>query len=133
MKKILKVYIIELLSLYFLTQIVSGLQFEGGIKTFLLTALALTLATYSVKPIINLFILPLNLITFGLFRWLSSAIILFLITQVITNFKIEKFFFPGFKNVWVDIPQLNVSGIGAIILYSLALSILSSIFRWLFK
>jgi len=133
MKKILKVYIIELLSLYFLTQILSGLQFEGGIKTFLLTALALTLATYSVKPIINLFILPLNLITFGLFRWLSSAIILFLITQVITNFKIEKFFFPGFKNVWVDIPQLNVSGIGAIILYSLALSILSSIFRWLFK
>jgi len=133
MKKILKVYIIELLSLYFLTQVVSGLQFEGGIKTFLLTALALTLATYLVKPIVNLFILPLNLITFGLFRWLSSAIILFLITQIVTSFKIEKFFFPGFKNFWVDIPQFNVGGIGAIVLYSLVLSILSSVFRWLFK
>ncbi|BCX14881.1 MAG: hypothetical protein KatS3mg088_564 [Patescibacteria group bacterium] len=132
-KKVIKIFAIEVLALYIINQLISGLVFENGTKTFLITAVALSIAAYLVKPIINLLILPLNLITFGFFRWISSAVALYLVTLAVNQFKIERFFFPGYENVWFSIPKLDFRGFLAIIFYSLTLSILTSIISWVFK
>ena len=105
-KKIIKIFAIEVLALYIVNQFVSGLFFGEGIKTFLIASFALGIAAYLVRPIVNLLILPLNLVTFGLFRWLSSAVALYLVTLVVNQFKIERFFFPGYENIWFSIPLL---------------------------
>jgi putative membrane protein len=132
-KKIIRIFAIQVLALYIITQFVSGIIFAEGVKTFLIASAALTVAAYLVKPIINLLILPLNLITFGLFRWLSSAVALYIVTLVINQFKIERFFFPGYDNVWISIPTVDFSGFVAIIFYSFLLSITTSILGWIFK
>lgn len=133
LKKIIKIFAIEVLALYVTNQVVKGLVFEEGIKTFFIASFALGVSAYLVRPVINLLILPLNLVTFGLFRWLSSAVALYLVTFAVNQFKIEKFFFAGYENIWFSIPRIEVSGFLAIILYSLTLSLLTSFLSWVFK
>jgi uncharacterized membrane protein YvlD (DUF360 family) len=73
-KKVIKIFAIEVLALYIINQLISGLVFENGIKTFLITAVALSIAAYLVKPIINLlstFLLDKILLIF-LIKYISN-------------------------------------------------------------
>lgn len=133
MKRIIRAYAISLLALYITRQVAQGLVFDGGAKTFLLTGLALTAVQIVAKPIINLLLLPLNLITFGVFRWVSSAIALYLVTLLVDGFKIDKFFFQGFNSMWFDLPQLTFHGILAFVAFSFVLSVVTSFIYWIRK
>jgi len=131
MKSILKIYITSTLSLYLASMAVGGMQLSKGINSILIAGIALSLFSLLVKPLINLLLLPINLITFGLFRWVSSVIALYLVTLVVPGFKIIAFSFEGFVSKWIDIPSVNLSGILAIIAFSLVISVISSILHWL--
>lgn len=133
MKRLLRAYAISLLSLYLVKEITQGMIFGKGVETFLLTSLGLTAVHLLAKPVINILILPLNLVTFGLFRWLSSAIALYLVTLIVKDFRIERFFFPGFSSKWFDIPELNLQRIAALIAFSFLLSLSTSFVYWLKK
>lgn len=133
MKRVIRAYAIALFSLHLVTLVAEGMVFEKGIETFLLTGVGLTAALLFARPVINLLLLPLNLVTFGLFRWLSSAIALYLVTLIVPGFKISKFFFPGFSSKWIDIPQINLRGIIAFIGFSCLLSIITSFIFWVRK
>lgn len=133
MKKIIKVFFIFNVILYLIPQLVSGIVFDRGMETILMTALALTGSFLLVKPIINMLLLPINLLTFGLLRWASSAITLYLVTLIVDGFKITKFYFPGLSTDWFDIPVLNFHGILAFISFSFMISILYSIIHWIIK
>jgi len=132
-KKILKVYLFSLASLYIVNQIASGMVFSQGVKTLLLTALGLAISSFIAKPIINILLLPLNLITFGLFRWISGAVALYLVSLVVPGFKIIAFNFSGFSNAILPIPAFSLVGFLAIIAFSFAISIISSFLHWLFS
>jgi len=133
MKTILKHYVIDTVSLFLVSQLFSGLVFESGILTLLLTGLALVVTSLIVKPVINLLLLPLNLLTFGLFRWISSAIALYIVTLVIEEFKIAHFHFAGFSSTWVEIPTISLGGILSYVAFSFALTFLTSFVHWLLK
>lgn len=133
MKKLLKIFFIETISLWFINNYFQGLIFDNGIKTFLITAFSLSIASIVVKPIVNILLLPLNLITFGLFKWLSSAVVLYLITLIIKDFHIEKFAFTGFVSNWIDLPSFSFEGWLAIIVFSFIISISASILSWIVK
>ena len=131
MKFILKIYLTNTLSLYLASVVFGGMQLSKGINSILLAGVGLSLLSLLVKPLINLLLLPLNLITFGLFRWVSSAIALYLVTLIIPGFKIIGFSFAGLASKWIDIPSVNLSGILSIIAFSLVISVISSILHWL--
>lgn len=131
MKSILKIYITSTLSLYLAGVVFGGIQLSKGTNSILLAGVGLSLFSLLVKPLINLLLLPLNLITFGLFRWVSSAIALYLVTLVIPGFKIINFYFAGLTSKWIDIPSIHLSGILAVIAFSLVISVISSILHWL--
>jgi len=131
MKAILKIYITCTLSLYLAFSAFGGMELSEGINSILLAGVGLSLLSLFVKPLINLLLLPLNLITFGLFRWVSSAIALYLVTLVVPGFKIVGFIFNGLSSKWIDIPAINLSGMFAIIAFSLVISVISSILHWL--
>lgn len=130
MKKIIRHYVIDTSTLYAVSFIASGIIFEDGIKTLLLAGLALTAASILVKPIINLLLLPINLITFNLFRWLSSAVALYLVTLVVPGFEIASFTFAGLSSQWIDIPAMSFQGAFAFIAFSFLLSIITSVIYW---
>ena len=133
MKKILRHYAIDTFSLWVLSNIASGMVFQKGIQTLLISGIALAGVFFLAKPVINLLLLPINLITFGLFRWVSSAVVLYLVTLIIKDFKIIAFNFPGFSVKWLDIPAFNFHGILAYIAFSFVLSLITSFLYWLMK
>ena len=133
MKRLLRHFIIDTLSLYAVSTVADGMIFEKGIITLVITGFAITAVSFLAKPVINLLLMPLNLVTFGVFRWVSSAIVLFLVTLVVKQFKIVGFTFSGFTSAWIDIPALNLTGLSAYIAFSLLLSFLLSFIYWLIK
>lgn len=133
MKKILKHFVIDTVTLYLISQAVVGMSFEGGTQTLLLTGAVLSISQLLVRPLINVLLLPINLITFGLFKWVSYAVTLYLVTLVVTGFKISSFYYAGLTSYWFNIPQVNFTGILAFIVFSFVISLVSSIIVWLMK
>lgn len=131
MKTIFRNYIVETLSLYLSSQLVSGVIFSAGIHTLLLAGLALTLATFVIKPVLNILLLPLNLITFGLFKWVSSLVALYITTLLVPGFTIAGFYFAAITNV--PLPAINLSGTIGFVAFSFFLSFITSIIHWAIK
>jgi uncharacterized membrane protein YvlD (DUF360 family) len=133
MKRILRHYTLDTFSLWVLSHIASGIIFERGTQTLLISGVALTGVFFLAKPVINILLLPLNLVTFGLFRWVSSAVVLYLVTLIIKDFKIIHFSFAGFSSKWIDIPEIYLKGFLAYIAFSFILSLITSFLYWLMK
>ncbi len=133
MKRILRHYVIETYVIFTVSQIAHGMVFGQGLRTIMITGLAFMLTSLLAKPIINILLLPLNLVTFGFFRWVSAAIVLYLVTLIIEPFSIIGYNYPGISNKWIEIPSLNFNGIIAFIAFAFLISVFSSLLYWLFK
>ncbi len=133
MKTILKHFIINTVSLYLVSLAITGIIFNDGTYSIVLAGVALTLATLIIRPVINILLLPINLITFGLFRWAGFAVSLYLVTLVVPGFKILDFAFKGFSSYWFTIPPIFITGILAFFVYSFLISMVASIMYWIFK
>ena len=108
-----------------------GILFEGGIETFLIAAAALSVANHFVRPFLNILLLPINLMTLGLLRWVSSIILLYVVTLLVNGFKINAFDFSGFIFQGLSIPEVHVTGFLALLVVSFLISFLSSFLYWL--
>ncbi len=133
MKRIIRHFLIDTYCLYLVTMIAGGIQFGNGFTTLITAGLAITVVSLIAKPVINILLLPLNLITFGFFRWVASSIVLYLTTLIVPSFKIIYFHFPGLMSKWIDIPKLDFNGIMAYIGFSFLFSLISSFIYWLIK
>lgn len=131
MKRILRHLIIDSLTLLAVSLFTQGLVFQEGLKTLLLAGAGLTVASLVVKPVINILLLPLNLLTFNLFKWISSAVALFLVTLVVPGFKVLAFIFEGYSTPWFGLPAISVEGVLAYILFSFFISLTGGLFYWL--
>lgn len=110
-----------------------GLVFKNGYTTMLFAGLALMITSTVVRPVINVLLLPLNLVTLNLFKWVGVVIALYLVTLIVPGFEIAKFSFPGLNTYWLDLPAIEFGGFVAIIAFSFLISLISSIIGWLFK
>jgi putative membrane protein len=133
MRKLLKHFALDTTSLYLVSMFVTGISFLGGTYTLLLSGLVLMLATMVVKPVINILLLPINLVTFGLFKWVTYAITLYLVTLVVPDFKLGDFVFAGYQNYYIELPAFSLQGVFAFIAFSFAISTVSSALHWLFE
>ena len=133
MRGILKHFAINIVTLYLITQWFSGLTIANGINGVIVAGVGLTLMTFLARPIINLLLLPINLITFGFFKWVSSTLTLYLVTLVVPGFHIAGFHFAGLATKWIDLPTLNFGGFMALVAFSLVISLFSSLIYWLVK
>jgi uncharacterized membrane protein YvlD (DUF360 family) len=132
-KKILRTFVTEGTALYLATQMAGGLHFEKGLQSMVITAVALTLGAFFVKPVINILILPLNLMTLNFFKWASHAIMLFLVDLALTEFGIISFAFKGFQTDWFSIPQIFFpQGVVAYIAFSFLISLIAGVIHWIF-
>lgn len=132
MKRILRVFAVETISVYLISQIASGLVFEKGIESLVIAGIFLTAATFLVRPIINLLLLPLNIMTFGLLKWLSHAITLYLVDLAIPTFGVMAFNFSGANLGPLNLPPITFTqGMFTYIAYAFILSFLTTILYWL--
>jgi uncharacterized membrane protein YvlD (DUF360 family) len=133
MKTLIRSFLINFGALWLVSQLFSGIVLTQGYETLAMAALALGLFNLLVKPILNIFFLPLNLLTMGTFRWLVNVATLYLVTMVVPGFSIISFSFIGMSYNGMSLPAFSVVGIPALILTSFVLSLVSSFFYWLVK
>lgn len=132
MKTILRSFFVNGLALWWSSLLVPGLLIEAKVLTMVLAAVALTVLNKTVKPLIKLFLLPINLLTLGLFGWVSNVITLFIITKVISGVRIAAFSFPGWEYSGFIVPSISFSVIAVYIVASIVISLLAAGVRWLF-
>lgn len=134
MKKLLRIYAIELWALYVADQVAGGLVFQERLTGMIVTAGAMALASLVVRPIINILILPLSLATLGLLKFLSHAVMLYLVDFALVQFKVEGFYFAGLKSPYLDLPAVNYdNGVMAYIAFSLIIATVAGLVHWLTK
>ncbi|KQT22602.1 hypothetical protein ASG22_15210 [Chryseobacterium sp. Leaf405] len=75
---------------YLLTKILPGVHFDG-FSTAIIFAIVLGILNIFVKPILNLFGLPLTIITLGLFALVINAIIILIADYFIDSMKVDGF------------------------------------------
>jgi len=120
-------------SIFFLSQALPGVKVTGGLFTFLLGGVALTLLLVLLKPVLNLLALPLNLLTLGMFSFLSNIIIFYLLTVLVTGITITAFTFPGISYVGFVIPPIFFNTLFAFIIVAFLQSICVSFLNWLME
>jgi len=134
MRKFLRIFAIEIVALYFVNEIASGLVFQLQLEGFIITATALALASKLVRPIVNILLLPLTLATMGLFKFLSHSVTLYLVDFALDEFSVSGFHFPGLTSTYLDLPAITFeSQIAAYLAFSFLISLLTGLMSWLTK
>jgi len=98
------------LSLWVASYVFSGLRFADG-GSLLVAALLLGFANAIVKPLLILFTLPLTVLTMGLFLLVINALVLMLVSQLVSGFTITGFWTAFFASIFISLFSLFVSGI----------------------
>jgi putative membrane protein len=87
-------------SLYFLTKIVTEVQYTGGITFFIVGGVVLGILNFIVKPLLKLLALPLRVLTLGLFTLIINAFVLYLFSYILEV--------AAFQDVTVYFPSLLI-------------------------
>lgn len=131
MKGLLKYYLINLASLWIATQVISGLSFSGGFQTLLLGAFVFAMINFLLIPVLKILLLPLNLLTLGLFSWITNVLALYALTKFIPQFRIIPFHFTGFEYSGFIIPETDFSVLWVAIISSLIIGTVAHFLHWL--
>lgn len=133
MKKLSRNTLFNALSIFLISQLISGMKVYGGFATYLIAGLVLTLLMMLLKPILNLLALPLNIITLGLFSFVINVIIFYILTVLVVGIVVSPFTFPGVSFAGFIIPKIYFNIIFAFVLVSFLQSFMVSFLSWLIK
>ena len=134
MKRILRIILIEIAGLYVVSQIAQGLVFDQVPEAVLITGVALGIAMFLIKPIINILLLPLTLATMGILKVLGHTITLYIVDVALPQFHIEGFNFPGLTTQYLDIPPIVFQkGALAYLAFSILIWFITGMINWLRK
>lgn len=131
MKGLLRRFLFSTLALFITTQLLSGFHLTGGVQTYIVTGIILSIMMLTLKPVLQLISMPLNLITFGLISFVINAIILFLLTAFVAQVSIEPFSLPGLSFLGFAIPSIPLNKWFAYLVASIVLSGVYSLLTWI--
>lgn len=133
MKSFLRNTLFNAFSIFLISQAISGMRVSGGLMTYFIGGVALTLLMLIVKPVLSILTLPLNIITLGLFSFFINVIIFYLLTILVVGISVTSFTFSGVSFAGFIVPKIFFNTIFAFILISLIQSVIVSFLSWLIK
>lgn len=133
MKSFFRNILFNSFSIYLISQVLPGVNVSGGFFTYIFGGFALTLLLILLKPILNLLTLPLNVVTLGMFSFLTNVIIFYLLTILVMGISITAFTFSGISYAGFIIPKIYFNTLFAFILVSFLQSLIVSFLSWLTK
>ena len=131
MKNLLKLIFLNSISLITTATLFPGLNFSGKLTDLLFTGLIFTFINLLIKPFIKLFLLPINLVTLGLFSWLSSVLVLSLLIKINTHLTVTAFTSKALNYQGFVIPSLDFSKTLSLILACFLISLIFNLTDWL--
>jgi putative membrane protein len=133
MKSFVRNVLFNSFSIFLISQVISGVRVTGGLPTYLFGGIALTILLVFLKPVLNILSLPLNIITLGLFSFVTNIIIFYLLTVIVPGISINAFTFSGISYAGFVIPSIYFNVIFAFLLVSFLQSVIVSFLAWLIK
>lgn len=133
MKSLVRSFLFNFFALWLISQIASGMFFSKSYETMAFTAAALGLFNLFIRPLINILLLPINILTLGTLRWLVNVVTLYLVTLAVPGFKILGFHFAGLTYQGIIFPPLDFGIIGGFIAFAMVLSFVTGFLFWLIK
>lgn len=116
------------LSFYATAYLVAGFQIEPTWTSYLIASFIFLLINWFIAPIVKLLLLPLNLITLGLFRWFANVLVLYIFDILYQGIEVTSYHFAGWSSPLLALPPGNISLFWAYVLSSLVIAITSSFF-----
>jgi len=133
MKTLLRQIGINYLSLFLSFSIYPGFSVDNTFRVVLTASILWLLLNKVVKPIIKLLLLPINLITLGLFSWVISVVTLFLLQSLINGISLHPYLFTGFSYQGFTVPAFHINLLFSYIITSSLINGLHSLIVWLIK
>lgn len=133
MKSIAQTIVIHAFAIYITSLIFKGLKIFGGIESFLVAGVILTVGDYIVRPVLITISLPFQFVTFGLFSFVVNAIILYISTLLYNKIQISSFRFDGINFSGFKIPAFDVNIFLSYFIISATIYILSKLIAWFFN
>jgi putative membrane protein len=133
MKSIVRSISTNVIALYLTSLILLGFVIQKDVFTLLIAATVLTLLNKLIRPIIKLLLLPINLITLGLFSWAVAVITIFILTVIVDGVSISAFTFPGISFQGFIVPSMEINLPISYIISSFMIYAITSITRWIYK
>lgn len=90
------------LSLWVASYVFSGIKF-ANVSALIISALLLGFANAIVRPLLILLTLPLTLLTFGLFLLVINALMMLLVSAVVSGFTISGFWTAFFASIFIAV------------------------------
>lgn len=131
MKTVLRYFLINFVSLWMTTRIITGLTYTGGVKSLILGGLAFMAINLILVPLLKILLLPLNLLTLGLFAWISNVLALYALTTVISDFQLVPYTFAGFNFNGFIIPSYELSPFLVAVAASFLIGLITHFLQWL--
>jgi len=133
MRFFLKSIFINLTSLALVSFLFPGLSYGGDVKILLLASLVFSVINFFIKPIIKLFLLPINLITLGMLGWLTGVLCLLILTIIVPQIELKPFQFNGANFAGFIIPSFYFTALLSLIGASFLISGIYNFLSWLTK
>jgi putative membrane protein len=133
MKKILKYTLLIAFTLVLQNQIWQNLVFSQNVWTIVKVAFILAIFEILLKPIIKILLLPINILTLGLFRIVINTVGLYLAVFLLSDFRINSILTNSFIWQGISIPTFSFLGFWAYVVNSTTQNLLLSIFRYILK
>jgi putative membrane protein len=130
MRMLLRPFILYAFSLAFLDRLFAFVNVANELSLIEAALLFLLLNTVF-KPFLKILLLPINIITLGLFSWLIHVIIVFLVLLAVPGFHISEATFSAVQIGHYVFPAVHLTVIWTYIFFSFFLSIAMAFMEWL--
>ncbi len=127
MKVFLRGWAFYTLAIYLVGEIIPGFRISTNLRELLISGLCLALMYHLINPILKFLFLPINLLTLGLFSFVSQIITFYLFLRLLPDyFSIKPWNFDGFllSGLGIEIKAFTVTPLLTIILSTGLISII---------
>ncbi len=133
LKKHAQSFVVSLIAFLAVAFFYPGFSYNENFAVLGLAALAFAVLTVFIKPIIKLLSLPFNLLTFGLFSFLINVIVLYGVSYLVADFRINSFYFPGYNLSGFIVPAADLNQLLSALVASLLIGVISTVLHWIFR
>jgi len=131
MKNLLRQYLFFAASIFLVAKVIPGLSYSNNWQTLAEASFLLFVVHFLVRPVVNLVALPINVLTLGLFSFVINGLMLYLVTLVISSFKVTAFDFPSVNLGLVSFNTFYVAVVPSYIVIAFLVGLVKNGFQWL--
>lgn len=133
MKYILKKYLITTISIFVVSKICPAFLINRGWVGLFYSSFILSLLMYIAKPVINLLMLPINIITLNMTAWILNILIIYLWSIILSEVSFTIWEFSGINLGIVNIVPITFLPWQTAIIISIIMIIILRFAEWVLK